>query len=79
MNEVTLKVRWEPLKKLKNKGPVGEYIAVEDQDAKGRAYDPVDLNDPRLARAGWLGAIGGQPSVSPTNGLRRKHEDHRAL
>lgn len=59
MNEVTLKVRWEKLKTLKTKGPVGEYVAVEDFDAKGRLYDPVDLNDPRLlAQDGWAPSEG---------------------
>ena len=28
INVVTLKVRWETLKKLKHKGPVGEYLAA---------------------------------------------------
>ena len=59
MNEVTLKVRWETLKALKTRGPVGDYIAVEDVDAKGRAYDPVDLDDPRLlAQDGWAPSEG---------------------
>ena len=50
MNEITLKVRWEPLEK----GPKGEYLEVKDVDASGKAYDPVDLNDPGLlAQDGW--------------------------
>lgn len=59
MNEVTLKVRWEKLETLKKKGPVGEYLAVEDLDATGRIYDPVDLDDPRLlAQDGWAPSEG---------------------
>jgi Subtilase family len=49
-NEVTLKIRWEELKR----GPVGEYLAVEDVDAAKKHYKPVHLNAPRLlARDGW--------------------------
>jgi hypothetical protein len=55
INEVTLKVRWEKLEK----GPVGEYLAIEDVDAKGDRYDPVDLDDPRLlAQDGWAPSEG---------------------
>ena len=58
-NEVTLQVRWETLTTQKNKGPVGEYLSVEDVDATGKAYIPVDLNDPRLlARDGWAPSEG---------------------
>ena len=58
-NEVTVKVRWESLKKLKNKGPVGEYFSIEDTDASGKTYDPVDLDDPRLlAQDGWAPSEG---------------------
>ena len=50
MNEIALKVRWEKLEK----GPVGEYVHVIDEDASGETYDPVDLDDPRLlATDGW--------------------------
>ncbi|HEU5132893.1 MAG TPA: hypothetical protein VFT26_12345, partial [Pyrinomonadaceae bacterium] len=50
MNEISLKVRWEKLEK----GPKGEYIQVIDEDASGKIYDPVDLDDPRLiATDGW--------------------------
>ena len=56
INEVTLKVRWEEMEK---KGPVGEYLAVEDVDAANRRYDPVDLDDPRLlAQDGWAPSEG---------------------
>jgi hypothetical protein len=61
INEVSLKIRWETLEKLKNKGPVGEYLAVEDVDPKGNRYHPVDLDDPRLlAQDGW-GPSEGNP------------------
>jgi len=54
-NEVTLKTRWEKLKK----GPVGEYLAVEDVDAANQRYDPVNLDDPRLlAQDGWAPSEG---------------------
>jgi hypothetical protein len=59
INEVTLKVRWETLKTLKNKGPVGEYLSVEDVDAANHPYTPVDLDDPRLlAQDGWAPSEG---------------------
>ena len=49
-NEVTLKIRWEGLEK----GPVGEYLAVDDLDAANKRHTPVDLDDPRLlAQDGW--------------------------
>jgi hypothetical protein len=55
VNEVTLHIRWEPLKP----GPIGEYLAVEDVDAASKRYDPVNLNDPRLlARDGWTPSEG---------------------
>lgn len=56
INEVTLKIRWEDLKKP---GPVGEYLAVEDKDAAGNVHRGVNLNDPRLlARDGWAPSEG---------------------
>jgi len=55
INEVSLKIRWEKLKK----GPVGEYLAIEDVDAANKRYDPVDLDDPRLlAQDGWAPSEG---------------------
>ncbi|HSS50097.1 MAG TPA: S8 family serine peptidase [Thermoanaerobaculia bacterium] len=55
INEVTLKVRWEGLEK----GPAGEYLRVEDVDAAGQRYTPVDLDDPRLlAQDGWAPSEG---------------------
>ena len=54
-NEVTIKIRWESLEK----GPVGEYLAVDDVDAKKKRYKPVNLDDPRLlARDGWAPSEG---------------------
>lgn len=55
VNEVTLKIPWEELEK----GPVGDYVAVEDVDAAKKLYEPVDLNDPRLlAQDGWAPSEG---------------------
>ena len=55
VNEVTLQIRWEEL----GKGPTGEYLAVEDVDASGRRYPPVELDDPRLlAQDGWAPSEG---------------------
>ena len=55
LNEVALKIPWEELEK----GPVGEYVAVEDMDAAEKLYKPVDLNDPRLlAQDGWAPSEG---------------------
>lgn len=55
INEVALKIRWEKLLK----GPSGEYVRVEDADAKGTEYAPVDLDDPRLlAQDGWAPSEG---------------------
>jgi subtilisin family serine protease len=55
VNEVTLNIRWEEL----GKGPTGEYLTVEDVDAAGRRYAPVELDDPRLlAQDGWAPSEG---------------------
>ncbi|MEA2329308.1 MAG: hypothetical protein QOE68_4267, partial [Thermoanaerobaculia bacterium] len=55
INEVALKVRWEKLEK----GPAGEYVRIDDTDAKKITYDGVDLNDPRLlAQDGWAPSEG---------------------
>lgn len=55
VHETTLQVRWEDLEP----GPVGEYLAVEDVDATGTRYEPVDLDDPRLlALDGWAPSEG---------------------
>ncbi len=64
INEVTLKVRWEP--RLKP-GPTGEYLTIEETDAggkgltdgRGNPLTPVDLNDRRLlAQDGWAPSEG---------------------
>jgi len=55
IDEVVLNVRWESLEK----GPCGEYLAVDDVDDTGRVYEPVDLEDPRmLAQDGWAPSEG---------------------
>ncbi len=55
INEVALKVRWEPLKK----GPAGEYLRIEDVDAAGTKYEGVNLDDPALlAQDGWAPSEG---------------------
>ncbi|HVG31825.1 MAG TPA: S8 family serine peptidase, partial [Pyrinomonadaceae bacterium] len=56
INDVTLKIRWETMEK---RGPVGEYLAIDDKDAANRRYEPVDLDDPRLlAQDGWAPSEG---------------------
>jgi hypothetical protein len=58
-NEVTLKVRWEELPRFKHRGPIGEYISVEDVDENRKVYEPVNLDDPRLlAQDGWAPSEG---------------------
>ena len=55
VNEVAVKVRWEDLKP----GPSGEYLHVEDVDATGHRYKPVNLDDPKLlAQDGWAPSEG---------------------
>ena len=55
INEVALKIRWERLRK----GPAGEYLAVEDVDAAGTRYEPVNLDEPQLlAQDGWAPSEG---------------------
>ena len=61
VNEVTLKVRWEPLAR----GPVGEYLAVRDKDASGRVYAGVNLDDARLL---------GQDGWAPSEGNAQFHQ-----
>jgi hypothetical protein len=56
IDEVTLAIPWET---LAGKGPVGEYLAVEDSDPADTRYQPVDLDDPRLlAQDGWAPSEG---------------------
>jgi hypothetical protein len=54
-NEVALGVRWERLAP----GPAGEYFRVDDIDAAGTRYEPVDLDKPQLlAQEGWAPSEG---------------------
>jgi hypothetical protein len=58
MNEMILEVPWEPLKA----GPAGEYIAVLDQDDKGKVlHAPVDLDDPEILAQDGLAPSDGNP------------------
>ena len=51
VNETTLRVPWEKLKP----GPVGEYVAVVDEDAQGkRLFPPVDLDALEILAADGL-------------------------
>jgi hypothetical protein len=56
INEVALQIRWEENLGV---GPTGAYLRVDDVDATGKVYDPVNLNDPRLlAQDGWAPSEG---------------------
>src|SRR4051794_14867893 len=58
VSEVLIPVRWEPLEL----GPVGEYVEVVDVDpASGCAYEPLNLNDLRLAWQHGLPPSEGNP------------------
>lgn len=60
-NEVTLKVRWEELPLVGDppRQLVGEYLAIDTEDATGTSYDSVHLDDPRLlAQDGWAPSEG---------------------
>ncbi len=61
INEVVLRVPWETDlagRDILAPGPVGEYVAVVDEDERGRRlHQPVDLDDPAL-----LSRCGLQPS-----------------
>jgi hypothetical protein len=59
INDVVLKVRWEP--ELKP-GPVGEYLQVIDKDAAGNEYPGVDLNDPSLLAQDGCSPAEGNPA-----------------
>jgi hypothetical protein len=72
INQVTLKVPWEPAATAApaaapgtaglSKGPVGEYLEVIDWDpASGCYYAPVDLNDPHLLAQDGLPPSEGTP------------------
>jgi hypothetical protein len=58
LNETTLPISWEVL----SPGPVGEYVAVVDQDETGRRlHDPVDLDLPDLLAQDGLSPSFGDP------------------
>ena len=58
MNEMTLNLPWEKLEP----GPVGEYVAIVDEDEKGnRVYDPIDLDHPDLLAQDGLTPSDGDP------------------
>jgi subtilisin family serine protease len=70
INEVTLKVQWEPVKirlkqlkiqtrQMKKTVLEGNYLTIEDVDAANKHYSPVNLDDPRLlAQDGWAPSEG---------------------
>jgi hypothetical protein len=62
VNEATLSVRWEP---LDQDGFAGEYLEIDDVDAKGNRYQPANLNDPRLL---------AQDGYSPSEGNPQFHQ-----
>jgi hypothetical protein len=58
MNEMTLLVPWEDLKR----GPIGEYVAVVDNDDQGRqVHSPVDLDQPQILAEDGLAPSDGNP------------------
>jgi hypothetical protein len=58
INEVVLKIPWEKLEP----GPVGEYVAVVDQDEQGQQlHEPVDFNDPSILARNGLPPSDGSP------------------
>jgi hypothetical protein len=58
INEVVLPIPWEELEP----GPVGEYVAVVDQDEAGRqVFAPVDLDDPLVLAGDGLPPSDGNP------------------
>ena len=65
INTATVEVPWEANRRTENllaPGPVGEYLEVVDVDpASGRAYDPVDLNNPYLLAQDGLAPSEGNP------------------
>ena len=63
INEVIMRVPWEPLEK----GPAGEYLEVVDRDpATGCFYEPVDLNHPYVL---------AQDGLSPSQGNPQFHQE----
>jgi hypothetical protein len=62
LNEMTLAVPWEELRP----GPIGEYVAVIDQDEHGKQlYEPVDLDRPEIL---------GQEGLAPSDGNPQFHQ-----
>ena len=58
VNETTLRVPWEELKP----GPVGEYVAVVDEDAQGKQlFPPVDLDVLEILAADGLAPSDSNP------------------
>lgn len=62
ISEVTLKVRWE---ENLRKGPVGEYLDVDDVDASGEPFPKVNLNDSQILAT---------DGVSPSEGNAAFHQ-----
>lgn len=61
-NHATVSIPWEGLQR----GPVGNYLEVVDVDPpSGCAYDPVDLDDPRLL---------AQQGAAPSEGNPQFHQ-----
>jgi hypothetical protein len=58
LNEMTLAIPWEELEP----GPIGEYVAVVDEDESGvRLHEPVDLNDLHILAQDGLAPSDGNP------------------
>jgi len=58
LNEMTLSIPWEPLAP----GPIGEYIAVVDENEAGeRLHEPVDLDRPEILAQDGLAPSDGNP------------------
>lgn len=58
INDVVLKLRWEKL----GKGPIGEYLKVDDTDAARITYDPVDLDSELLLAQDGCPPAEGNPA-----------------
>jgi hypothetical protein len=73
VSEVVTRIPWERDRQFKREGklhkepglqpgPIGDYLEVIDVDpASGRAYEPVDLNDPHLLATNGLPPSEGNP------------------
>lgn len=58
LNEMTLAIPWESLKP----GPIGEYLAVVDENEAGqRVHEPVNLDQPELLAQDGLSPSDGNP------------------